>query len=429
VLNPLTATADPIVAGQTITVSGAFTDAGTNDTHTSTVDWGDLSTSGATVSETVGSGTTTATHSYALPGIYTVSVDVNDGDGGIATRTVQIRVNTPPTADAGGPYAGPEGTMLTLGGSATDPDPDVLTTSWSFVVTGAPPSACTFGATNTLTPTILCTDNASIAATLSVSDGVHSPVTSVATLTVGNVAPTVGALVATPSIQAVGASVSVSAGFTDVGTNDTHSALVDWGDASSSAATVTESAGAGTATGAHVYADAGIYTVSMTVTDDDTGTATVSTTVVVYDPTGPFVTASGKFSSPSGAYTPDNPSDPNVVGTAQMQFVAKYHTGDTVPTGNGSFRFEAAGLDLDATGFVWLVVTDAGDEAFFRGTGTVNGSSGYEFLVSGIDGSPDLVRIKVWESSTGTVVYDSQPGAPDDADPTTPLSSGEFIVH
>jgi hypothetical protein len=112
-----------------------------------------------------------------------------------------------------------------------------------------------------------------------------------------------------------------------------------------------------------------------------------------------------------------------------MEFVAKYHTGDTIPTGNGAFKFDAAGLDLDATGFVWLVVTDAGDEAFFRGTGEVNGVSGYEFLVSGIDGSPDLVRIKVWQTSTGTVVYDSQPGAAYDADPTTPLTSGVFMVH
>ena len=42
----------------------------------------------------------------------------------------------------------------------SDPDPDILTTNWTFVVTGAPPSACTFGATNTLAPTVLCTDNA-----------------------------------------------------------------------------------------------------------------------------------------------------------------------------------------------------------------------------------------------------------------------------
>jgi hypothetical protein len=340
-----------------------------------------------------------------------------------------VVVDGPPTVNAGGPYLGNEGSAVTLSGSASDPEGDALTRSWSFTSVGDPGTTCTPAGTGTLTPTVTCDDNAIVTATLTASDGINAPVVSVASVTFGNVAPVVGALVSTPSIQAVGASVSVSAGFTDVGTHDTHSALLDWGDTSSSAGSVTESAGAGTATGVHVYTDPGIYTVSMTVTDDNTGAATVTTNVVVYDPSGPFVTANGKFSSPSGAYTPNNPSDPNVVGTAQMQFVAKYHTGDTVPTGNGSFKFEAAGLDLDATGFVWLVVTDAGDEAFFRGTGTVNGNSGYEFLVSGIDGSPDLVRIKVWQTSTGTVLYDSQPGAADDADPTTALSSGQFNVH
>ena len=45
VLAPLTATAGPIIVGQSVTVGGAFTDAGVNDTHSSTVDWGDLATS------------------------------------------------------------------------------------------------------------------------------------------------------------------------------------------------------------------------------------------------------------------------------------------------------------------------------------------------------------------------------------------------
>ena len=617
-LGSLTATAGPIIAGQSVTVGGSFTDVGVNDTHGSTVDWGDLSTSSATVSESGGSGSVSANHSYIAPGVYTVSVDVSDGDGGIDTRTVSIRVNTPPTASAGGPYVGPEGSTLTLGASASDADADVLSTTWSFSVAGPPPSVCTFGQTSTLAPTVLCTDdavitatltvsdgvnaavirtatvtvgnvapsvgavttsaspvavgasvsaslsfsdeevgdthtatidwgdgnttaasisesggagtasgthpyaaagsytvtitvtdddgdssaatavtptvvnapptagaggpysgnegsvvsltgtasdpeggsltkswsfaqaadpgttctptgtatliptitcddNAVVLATLTVSDGINSPVASVATVTFGNVAPAVSALTATPSIQAVGTSVSTSASFTDVGTHDTHTATIDWGDGSS-VATLTESAGAGSATGSHTYTVTGIYTVSMTVTDDNGGSSTVSTSVVVYDPTAPFVTANGNFASPSGAYTPDNPSDPNVTGPAHIDFLARYQQDDTVPTGHGAFRFNAAGLTLNATGFVWLVVTPAGDETFFRGTGEVNGVSGYEFLVSGIDGSPDLVRIKVWQTSTGTVVYDSQPGAADDADPVSALT-GALMIH
>ncbi len=427
VLGALTATAGPIIVGQPVTVGGSFTDAGVNDTHGSTADWGDLTTSAGLVSESGGSGSVSATHSYSTPGVYTVAVDVNDGDGGIATRTITVHVNTPPTANAGGPYVGPEGSTLSLTGTAADDDSDALTKSWSFAQVADAGTTCTPTGTATLTPTITCDDNAVVLATLSVSDGVNPPVASVATVTFGNVAPAVGALTVAPSIQVVGTSVSASASFSDVGTHDTHTATIDWGDGSSSA-TVTESAGAGSATGSHVYADAGIYTVTKTVTDDNSGATTVSNSVVVYDPTAPSVTANGNFTSPSGAFTPDNSGDPNVVGTADIDFLARYQHGDTVPTGHGAFRFNAAGLTLDSTGYFWLIVTPEGNETFFRGTGNVNGGSGYEFLVSGIDGSPDLVRIKVWQTSTGDVVYDSQPGAADDADPVLPLT-GSLNIH
>ncbi len=429
VLGPLTATAGPIAVGQVVTVGGAFIDAGTNDGHTAVVDWGDLSTSAGSVTELAGSGSATGTHAYSAPGLYTISLDVNDGDGGIATRTITIRVNTPPTVSVGGPYVGAEGSTLSLAATATDDDHDALSTMWSFAVAASPGTTCTPTGTTTLTPTLTCNDDAVVTATVTISDGVNAPVSAVTTVTYGNVAPTITGLAVTPDIAPVGSTVALSSGINDVGTHDSHVASIDWGDATSTAGTVTESAGTGTVTANHVYTAAGIYTVTLTVTDGDGGSSVASVTVVVYDPTGPFVTANGNFTSPSGAFTPGDPNDPDVVGTAHIGFLARYTTGSTVPSGNGSFRFAAAGLDLEATGFVWLVVTPSGDEAFFRGTGTVNGASGYEFLVSGIDGPPDLVRIKVWATASGTVVYDSQPGAADDADPTTPLTGSGFVIH
>jgi PKD repeat protein len=266
-----------------------------------------MTSSPALVSESSGSGTTSATHTYLSPGLYTVSVDVNDGDGGIATRSIQIRVNTPPTANAGGPYAGPEGTLLTLGGTATDPDPDVLTTNWTFVVTGAPPSACTFGATNTLAPTVLCTDNASVAATLAVSDGVHPAVLSVATLTVGNVAPSLSGFTVTASPVGVGSTVNASVSFSDAGTSDTHTGTISWGDGTTPAS-VSETLGAGTASGTHAYALPGTYSVSITVTDDDGDSSTTAlATVVVNSP---------PTASAGGPYTVNEGSPLNLAGTA-----------------------------------------------------------------------------------------------------------------
>ncbi|MEM8945533.1 MAG: PKD domain-containing protein [Planctomycetota bacterium] len=60
--------------------------------------------------------------------------------------------------------------------------------------------------------------------------------------------------------------------FTDVGTRDTHTATVDWGDGSPvETVTVNQSEGFGSLSGSHIYADNGVYTVTVTVADDDLG--------------------------------------------------------------------------------------------------------------------------------------------------------------
>jgi hypothetical protein len=72
-----TATSNP-----TVTTSTTFTDAGTADTHTCSIVWDDGTSSNGTVTETNGSGTCTATHTYTTPGVYTFRVTITDDDGG-----------------------------------------------------------------------------------------------------------------------------------------------------------------------------------------------------------------------------------------------------------------------------------------------------------------------------------------------------------
>jgi hypothetical protein len=74
----------------------------------------------------------------------------------------------------------------------------------------------------------------------------------------------------------------------------------------------------------------------------------------------------------------------------------------------------------------WLVVTGAKFQ--FEGEGTLNGTGGYVFTITAVDGSPDLLRVKI-EDSNGVVVYDNQPGAPDTAAPTTPIGGGNIAIH
>lgn len=88
--------------GQQVSLSGAFDDPGTGDTHTATVDWGDGQSSPATVVGAGGAGTLSAGHAYAAAGTYSIEVRVHDDDGavGSSTRTVVVeRVATSLTAD------------------------------------------------------------------------------------------------------------------------------------------------------------------------------------------------------------------------------------------------------------------------------------------------------------------------------------------
>jgi hypothetical protein len=230
--------------------------------------------------------------------------------------------NSPPTASAGGPYSVAEGGSVGLSAAGSS-DPDQATATLTFEwdldndglfdnATGISPTFSAAGKDGPDSQTIK----------VKVTDAGSLSDIAVATVTITNVAPTVGAVSVSPEPSDEGVLVTASASFTDPGVPDTHTCTVDFG------------AGAGPQPGnvagnicslSHTYVDddptataSDSYTVAVTVLDDDGGSGSNSTThqvdnvppavgtvTVDIEPSdeGEAVTASAPFTDPGSADT------------------------------------------------------------------------------------------------------------------------------
>src|SRR6185312_3148652 len=171
----------------------------------------------------------------------------------------------------------------------------------------------------------------------------------------------------------------------------------------------------------------GLYAVTAAV---GTGCASTVAYFSVYDPNAGFVTGGGWINSPAGAYSPD----PKLTGKANFGFNAQYKKGNNTPDGNTEFQFQAGNLNFKSTNYGSGSLVIAGAKAIFQGTGTINGSGTYNFMISAIDGSIsggggiDKFRIKI-QTAGGGVVYDNNVNAANNADPTTCLGGGSIVIH
>ncbi len=149
--------------------------------------------------------------------------------------------------------------------------------------------------------------------------------------------------------------------------------------------------------------------------------------LAVFDPSAGFVTGGGWIDSPPGAYTPENPNDPDILGKANFGFVSKYKKGAQIPEGQTEFRFQAANLNFHSDRYDWLVL--AGKRAQFKGDGSINGVEGFGFLLTAIDDDTDRFRIKIWNVALDEVVYDNKAGSSDTSEDATVLGGGNIVIH
>ena len=297
--------------------SSSFTDAGVLDLHMATIDWGDGTIAPVAVTESGGSGSLAASHLYATPGSFVVELCVDDGDGGVACATRPLAVVEPyldlavtKTSNRGEARPGQQviftvvaenrGSLPASGVVLVDTLPEHLSfdsasgggVESAGVVTWSFPSLAA-GAATTVTLTTLVSTTAPFGLTVenvaTVGDdgasGADTAPASNESRSAVRLSDGVTPIVTLPaSLAGVEGKALALAGasWADTTTGEAHTATVDWGDATTSNATLSPASGtSGAIGGAHVYVDDGAYAVEICVRDAaaHVGCATTSATI------------------------------------------------------------------------------------------------------------------------------------------------------
>ena len=146
------------------------------------------------------------------------------------------------------------------------------------------------------------------------------------------------------------------------------------------------------------------FITGLTFTGSGAFTGTMKPVTECFEPS---VTGDGWIQSPAGAY----PANAALDGYGKFNFVAKYKKGSTVPSGKTQFVYPAGQLRFVSNTYESLEANQAGTNVLLKGVGTINGTGDYSFMIWAGDKSKkeggDTFRISIWDTGTGTVVYDN----------------------
>ncbi|MCK5739010.1 PKD domain-containing protein, partial [bacterium] len=194
----------------------------------------------------------------------------------------------PPTANAGGPYTGIEGTPITFSAALSSDDIGLSKYEWDWDNDGIYDDQTTVTTIQHSFP-----DEYSGTIKLRVTDDTNLTSVAQGTVTITNADP-IPAMASSFSGQE-GSPVTLSVTPNDPGVDDTHTYSWDFGDGQTS----TE------ASPAHSFPDNGNYLVQVTVYDDDGGNGQAQTTAVISN-VNPTASAGGPYNTRMGTPTPLN---------------------------------------------------------------------------------------------------------------------------
>jgi hypothetical protein len=213
-----------------------------------------------------------------------VTVTANDGNGVASATTFPVNINgVAPIAHVTAPSSSsPEGTLVSLTGSASSPSAEDNTAgfvyAWNVTKNG---NAYASGASRLwhFTPD----DNGTYVVTVKATDDGDMHDTAALTITGTNVWPTAhitGVNYSVPLVVTPQETIGFTGSFTDPGLLDTHTARWNFGDGTTTSANF-GAGGSGNTSASHSFNAAGTYHVTLTVTDKDGGAGVATATVVV----------------------------------------------------------------------------------------------------------------------------------------------------
>ena len=373
-INSFALSSATVEAGKAVTATGTFADSGTVDTHTVTVDWGDLSPK-TTLNLVAGvSSFTTSPHTYVNAGDFTVTATVADNAGASATATSSVSVhqaNQAPSIASLNLTTGAEGGSSSLALTFADADAaDTHTVSVDWADGATSDSGTLTSTVSTFGASHVYADTGTYSVVLTLADSASHTVTASASVAPTNVAPVVGTLSLSPTSVVDHQTLTVSGTFTDPGTADTFALTLDWGDGMSSSQSL--AAGTRSFSDSHAYTAAGSVTITATVADHDLGKSSASADLVVlpsnHAPADLAVQATAVFeggsSTLSVSFTDAEASDSHTVAIIWGDGGT-----DSVALGSGASSASASHTYLDSgTYTVAVTVTDGGGLRVAGGT-------------------------------------------------------------
>ena len=238
------------------------------------------------------SGTAAATHAYASPGIYTVTLTATDDLGVTDTATEQLTVDAPAAAFTTSPSTPAPGSSATFDASgSTDPEGTITDYSWNFG-DGSPVQDA--GATAAVQHTYAT--RGTYNATLTVTNSFGQTSTTTRTVTIDD--PPTAAFTPSATIAAPDATVSFNASASAPGSSGGTIIGYSWNFGDGTA--VADGGDSPDAT--HAFTAPGTYTVTLTTTDD-LGISTTTIEQITVDAPEPPATITVSPSPPASTST------------------------------------------------------------------------------------------------------------------------------